>query len=237
MRVHPAHQLGRVREIGIGPLHTAPVRSVVAVELYQAMADDQAVGGGHEIHVAGVAGRDDGLPVAHRLAHREAEALGAMERDVAVAELDERVDLVPRQHVAHDGDVRHGRGLEHLPRALRQHLGMDALQHEQHVVARRERLTKRAQQAKRVLAVEVRREVEDEEEDEAVLCPAEVGAGERGRRARRQGIRDADDRDRGVPRDRVLCEGGWDPDLVEVVEAALVRVREARQLPTQCPML
>ena len=78
----------RARGIGIGPLASraryGPWSRSSSIRRWRT---DQAVGGGHEVHVAGVAGRDDGLPVAHRLAHREAEALGAVERDVAVAEL------------------------------------------------------------------------------------------------------------------------------------------------------
>ena len=71
----------------------------------------------HEVEVARVAGGDDRLAQRHRLGQREAEALGAVQRDVAVAGGEQRVLLRAGQgavdHV-HVGALG-GRG-QQLPR-------------------------------------------------------------------------------------------------------------------------
>ncbi len=69
----------------------------------------------HEVDVARVAGRDHGLADRHRLGHRQAEALGAVQGDVAVARGHQPGELLGGERAVDDVDVRRARARPTAP--------------------------------------------------------------------------------------------------------------------------
>jgi len=134
--------------------------------------DQVAVVRGHEVQVPRVLGRDHRPVEVHRLGEREAEAFGAMQRDVAVARGDHRVLLVRRDEPVHQLDARVLCGGDTDPFAVgRVSLRVGRLEQKRCVGVRGEGAPERLDQPERVLALEDAVVVEDEQEAEAVRQP------------------------------------------------------------------
>ena len=111
---HVAHQRRSRLDVRLGPLGARRVRPPILRDGHEPIRHEVAILVVHELEVAGVPGRDHGLPVRHRLGQREAEPLAPVQRDVAVAGGDRRLLVVGRHVLVHDADVRAtlGRGDE-----------------------------------------------------------------------------------------------------------------------------
>ena len=165
---HRAHAGGGMVEVGLGPFAVGGIRVVAGADRHHPRVDGQRVERRHEVARAAVVGRDDRRLEQHRLGDRQAEALRAVQRDVAVQLADERVLVLRRE-------VRVDHGHAGLRAGRRQHrrvlggpaLAAERLEHEADAVVVAEGARERLDQAERVLARGDARVVEDEAEEEA----------------------------------------------------------------------
>ena len=167
---HPAHEPGRLGDVRVGPRALGRVDLAVRADAGQLVRDGVAVLLGHEVRRRRERGRDHGLAERHALREREAEALAAVQRHVAVAARDERVALARAQRAIDDVHVRPAaRRPQHLLERLGTVHAVDRLDHELRPLAGLERAAgTRSIRPDRVLALDRAEEVEHEQEPEAV---------------------------------------------------------------------
>ena len=180
LRDDPAQRVGEIIEVGIRPAAVRRVGQRARADPRRRPFDDP------RDRVVGVLGRSavpghhDRLAEEHRLRRGVAEALGAMRRDIAVAELEQGIHLAATEEAVDDHDVvAAGRSQTHLLVGLREALVVDAFEYQSCVRSLRKGAPVRLDETARVLARLGRVVVPDVEEDRLVVFPAEVGAVER----------------------------------------------------------
>ncbi len=229
------HQRRGPLEVRLGPLLVGRVGVGAGADLGHLVGDEEAVVLGHEVEVARVGGGDRRPAEVHRLRHRQAEALGAVQGDVAIAAGDHRVLDPDADHLL--GQVDFGTVADGVGQFLAlggEFLAADRLDYQRGARARLEGVAERLDDPERVLAAEDAAVVEEEEEAEAV-GHAQLGPACRRRRRRRyrhpHGVHRGD-RERPQRVGDVL---GGDPDFVDVFEGAAPLLEEVGDLPEPEP--
>ena len=202
-------------DVGFSPTGAGSVRPPRVGDVHEPIGHEVAVLLRHELEVPGVARRDDRFPARHRFRHRQAEALAAMKRDVAVARRDVRVPLLGGDVAVAQEDVFPTAGereepieLVRLPVA-----SVDALQDEDRALSGSERTREGVDDSCGVLALAAP-EVEDEQEREA-FRQLELGPGAERTRERLRGHGNDVNGNVDLAHDRLADVLARDPELVE----------------------
>ena len=226
------HEPGGDLEVRLGPDAARRVRFAPGRDGGRGPRDQEAVRLCHELQVAAVGRGDDGLAERHRLGHGQPEPLGAVQRDVTVAQRHESVAVLGVHVLLEQDDVGRSCDAQTQPfRLARASLGVDRLDDQEGTLARGESHFEGVDEPPRVLALHGAEIVEREKKDRA-LGQTQIGAGTARNGARLgQRWRDGADGHGRVGFDGPPDKVGGHPDLVDVAEALVLGGGEVLDLP------